>query len=253
MQSYEIFTIVTRYSQIIANFARITVWLGVTIMIETIKTITFDKVIPSVFVGDNDYSGDESQVWLRGLTIRRGEMYCVDASSGRGKTSLCSFLYGLRNDYQGKILFNDADISRLSINEWCELRKRHIAYLPQELDVFGELTAMENVLLKNSLTDFFAESDIRRMFEMLEIDNRINTPVGRMSVGQSQRVALIRSLCQPFDFILLDEPVSHLDATNNRKCADLVTAEASRRGAAVVFTSVGNPLSVDVPVKILKL
>ena len=46
----------------------------------------------------------------------------------------------------------------------------------------------------------------------------------------------------PFDFILLDEPVSHLDAANNRIAADIIDEEAARQGAGVISTSVGNPL-----------
>ena len=46
----------------------------------------------------------------------------------------------------------------------------------------------------------------------------------------------------PFDFILLDEPVSHLDSVNNQLVADIISEEAARRGAAVISTSVGNPL-----------
>ncbi len=66
-----------------------------------------------------------------------------------------------------------------------------------------------------------------------------------MSIGQQQRVAIIRSICQPFDFILLDEPVSHLDEDNNRIAAAIIGREAERQGAAIVSTSVGNPLLLD--------
>ena len=66
-----------------------------------------------------------------------------------------------------------------------------------------------------------------------------------MSIGQQQRVAIIRSIRQPFDFILLDEPVSHLDPDNNRIAAGIIAEEAERQGAAVISTSVGNPLLLD--------
>ena len=83
--------------------------------------------------------------------------------------------------------------------------------------------------------------------KLSEIDNRISRPAGKLSVGQKQRVALIRALCQPFSFILLDEPVSHLDARNNELCANMVTDAAAAQQAGVIFTSVGNPLTVNVP------
>ena len=83
------------------------------------------------------------------------------------------------------------------------------------------------------------------MFEALEIDNRIDTPVGRLSIGQQQRVAIIRTLCQPFDFILLDEPVSHLDARNNDIAARLIADEAAAQGAAIIATSVGYDININ--------
>ncbi len=66
-----------------------------------------------------------------------------------------------------------------------------------------------------------------------------------MSVGQQQRVAIIRALCQPFDFLLLDEPVSHLDSRNNSVVASLIEHEAKECGAGVIVTSVGNHLDLD--------
>jgi len=210
---------------------------------------------PKVFVGENSIApaGYVSQVWRKELTFERGKLYCVNAASGTGKTSLCSYITGVRTDYAGNIYFNNRDISVLTINEWCAIRRRNLSYLPQELEVFDELSALDNVMLKNRLTDFRSESEIRQMFERLEIDNRIDTPAGRMSVGQKQRMALIRALCQPFDFILLDEPVSHLDKYNNEHCGEMVTEAAEALDAGVIFTSVGAQLIVNKPFILLNL
>lgn len=67
-----------------------------------------------------------------------------------------------------------------------------------------------------------------------------------LSIGQQQRVAIIRALCQPFDFILLDEPVSHLDEMNNRLAAKLIAEEAASQGAGIISTSVGNNVLINV-------
>ena len=64
-------------------------------------------------------------------------------------------------------------------------------------------------------------------------------------MGQQQRVGIIRALCQPFDFILLDEPVSHLDSRNNLIAARIIAEEADRQGAGIISTSVGNPLLLE--------
>lgn len=210
---------------------------------EKLNTITLIDTLPKVFSGsENDEPVASSGVWLRELEFTRPENYLVEAESGTGKSSLCAFIYGSRRDYLGKILFNGRDIRSFSIKEWCELRRRHLAYLPQEMRLFGELTAMENIMIKNQLTGMFTEHEVRNMLERLEIEHKANQLASRLSVGQQQRVAIVRSLCQPFDFVLLDEPVSHLDARNNVIVAELISSVAKSNGASIITTSVGNPL-----------
>lgn len=183
-----------------------------------------------------------SDVWLTNLTFCRGERYLIEAESGAGKSSLCAYIYGARRDYEGKLYFNSQDTSSILVPSRQAIRRNNIAYLPQELDLFPELTAWENIQLKNSLTNHFTSQKIENMMERLGISFRRDFPAGKMSIGQQQRVAIIRSLCQPFDFILLDEPVSHLDEDNNRIAAMLISEEAERNGAGIISTSVGNPL-----------
>lgn len=207
--------------------------------------------MPSVFEPVSATSRvTQSGIWCREVTFLRGESYLVEAASGTGKSSLCSFLYGLRNDYSGTILFNGTDTRSFSVRDWCGLRRLSIAYLPQEMGLFPELTAMENIMIKNNLTGEKTEAEITRLMERLGVGECACRRAGRLSVGQQQRVALVRAFCQPFDFILLDEPVSHLDEANNRMVAETVTEEAGRRGAGIIATSVGNHILIDNPIKI---
>lgn len=202
--------------------------------------------MPRVFDGaQNDEPVRSSQVWLRTLRLERGRAYLVEAESGTGKSSLVSFIYGNRRDYLGRILFNDRDTSTLDIAGWCGVRRRHLALLPQEMRLFAELTAMENIQIKNRLTNHLTHDGIMAMLDRLEIAHKAHQPARRLSIGQQQRVALVRALAQPFDFVFLDEPVSHLDARNNALAASLVAETAARQGAAIVATSVGNALALD--------
>lgn len=191
-----------------------------------------------------------SEVWLHDVVFRRPQKYLVMAESGTGKSSMCSFIYGNRNDYRGTIAFDGRDIRTYSKSDWADLRCRHLALLPQELRLFGPLTAMQNILVKNRLTNRYTEQEIRLLLAELEVDHRADTPCALLSVGQQQRVALVRALAQPFDFLLLDEPVSHLDARNNAVAATLVSRVASEQQAAVITTSVGNNLLLDSAVSI---
>lgn len=206
-------------------------------------------MLPRVFATEDIPSSD---VWKTGVTFRRGEACLVEATSGAGKSSMCAYIYGSRCDYEGRLSFNGRDVADFSIDHWQQLRRTNLAYLPQELSLFPELTALQNILLKNALTNHVETDRIEEWLHILGIDSRRDYPVGRMSVGQQQRVAIIRALCQPFDFILLDEPVSHLDERNNKIAAGMILDEAQRQGAGVIATSVGNPLLLN-PSRTLRL
>lgn len=211
-------------------------------MTERIDKIQLEGVLPRVFVSEAIPS---SYIWKGHLSFLRGEKYLIEATSGAGKSSLCSYIYGSRVDYEGHILFNGEDIMSFGIAKWQKLRRNNLAYLPQELSLFPELTALQNIELKNSLTNHVDHQQIEEWLHVLGIDSRKNYPVGLMSVGQQQRVGIIRALCQPFDFIILDEPVSHLDEANNIKAAEMIASEARRQDAGIIATSVGNPLLID--------
>ncbi len=203
-------------------------------------------LLPDVFDAERSTERvSRSEIWLHDVTLSRPGCCRIEASSGTGKSSLCSFLYGNRTDYSGKILFDGEDVRHFSVDRWCEIRKNHIAYLPQDMKLFPELSAIENIQLKNRLTDVLSGNDIARMLERLELDGMSDRKAGRLSIGQQQRVAVIRALSQPFDFLLLDEPVSHLDDKNNSAVAGLVKEIAERNHAAVIVTSVGNHLKIN--------
>lgn len=213
------------------------------------QKISLNNTLPKVFAGQ---PGIRSDVWLKDVTFERGKKYLVSAESGGGKSSLCAYLFGYRTDFSGEITFDGTSVRQIDIARWCEIRKREIAYLPQDLRLFPELTAWENVVLKNRLTGYRTETEIRRFFDSLGIGGKTDSLVGKMSIGQQQRVAIVRALCQPCDFYLLDEPVSHLDAANNRAIALLIEEEARKTGAGIIATSVGNNLDIAAE-EVLKL
>ena len=207
------------------------------------NTITLHNTLPAVFAGRGDTG---SEIWLRDVTFERGKHYLISAESGTGKSSLCSYLYGYRTDYSGTMAFDSRDIRQLSVAEWCQVRVHNLAYLAQDMKLFPELTALENIMLKNSITNHKTEKEIVGMMQQLGIGDKVNSLVAKLSIGQQQRVAIVRTLCQPCDFILLDEPVSHLDDTNNAIVAQMVMEEAKRQGAGVISTSVGNNVKITV-------
>lgn len=206
------------------------------------ENIKLHNVLPQVFRGRQS---TESEIWQNNITLEKGKFYLVEANSGTGKSSLCSFIYGYRNDYDGEILFDDENTANYSISKWSEIRKKHLSILWQELRLFPELTTWENIQIKNQITNYQTESQINEWLERLGIADKRDALIGRMSYGQQQRVALIRTLCQPADFIFADEPISHLDPTNSQIMVEILTAEARKQGAGVIATSIGKRLELD--------
>lgn len=207
-----------------------------------IDRITFQSVVPQVF--ESQKEALHSEVWNRELTFEKGKLYLIEAASGRGKSTFCSYVLGYRHDYSGQVLFNDVPTSTFKVRDWVEARRLHISHLFQELRIFPELTAFENIVIKNKLTNFKSQEQIATWFEQLGIADKMHERIGRMSFGQQQRVALIRALVQPFDFLLVDEPISHLDDKNAAVMAEMMMKEAREQGAGVLVTSIGKHMDL---------
>ncbi|MDO4164969.1 MAG: ATP-binding cassette domain-containing protein [Bacteroides sp.] len=206
------------------------------------NSIHLRQTLPQVFAGRDAIV---SEVWHRDLSFQKGKSYLIEAASGTGKSSLCSYIYGYRRDYQGIIAFDERNIRSYSVGQWTEVRKRSLSILFQELRIFPELTALENVLLKNRLTGCKKKKEISLLFEALGISDKMNVKAEQLSFGQQQRVAFVRCLCQPFDFILLDEPISHLDDENATIMSRLLKEEADKQQAGIIVTSIGKHLPME--------
>ena len=205
------------------------------------NSIRLEHTFPEVFARVDDL---QSEVWKQYVTFEKGKVYLVEANSGTGKSSLCSYLYGYRNDYQGIITFDGENIRKYGTKDWDLLRQKHLSLMWQELRLFPELTAMENIQIKNRLTGHKKKREILEWFDELGIPDKVDEKIGLMSFGQQQRVAMMRSLCQPFDFIMVDEPISHLDEQNSRHMSDIMMEEATHQGAGVIITSIGKHMEL---------
>ena len=205
------------------------------------NSIHLQQTLPQVFADRNSITSD---IWHKNIIFRKGEMYLIEAASGTGKSSLCSYIYGYRSDYQGIINFDETNIKAYTVEQWVNLRKHSLSMLFQDLRIFSELTAFENVQLKNNLTGYKKKKEILALFDAMGIADKANIKAGKLSFGQQQRVAFIRALCQPFDFIFLDEPISHLDDYNGQIMSNLLTEEAGKQSAGVIVTSIGKQIEL---------
>ncbi|MBC7826353.1 MAG: ATP-binding cassette domain-containing protein [Chitinophagaceae bacterium] len=194
--------------------------------------LSVDEILPDYF---DESRKNTSEVWGKSLNIKKGEYVKIVAPSGSGKTSLIHFLYGMRNEYNGSIRYDKSDIKKFDIEDFTRYRKDHISIVFQDLRLFPEQTVWENIELKRQLNPFHPAERIKQMAEILGISDKLESKSRTCSYGEQQRIAIIRSLMQPFDLLLLDEPFSHLDNQNSQKAMQLMLEESEKRNAAILF------------------
>ena len=185
------------------------------------------------FIEEEKISG--SGIWKKDIVFNANENVQIIAPSGSGKTSLIHFLYGLRTDYNCSILFNDKDIKTFNAEDFSLYRRQHLSIVFQDLRLFTEQTVLQNLEIKRVLQPYHQQNKIEEMAGRLGIKNKLNKLSKTCSYGEQQRIAIIRSLLQPFDFLLLDEPFSHLDETNRIKAMELIEEETKQRNASIIM------------------
>jgi len=181
----------------------------------------------------------QSSVWLSELSFQPQTYYQLHAPSGKGKSTLIHILYGLRKDYSGEVLFDNQPISTMLFSDWTTLRQQSLSIVFQDLRLFPNLTALENIQLKASLYPENQSIHIQECAELLGIAHLLNHPAETLSYGERQRVAIIRALVQPFQWLLLDEPFSHLDSKNIEIASQLIEKEVNKKKAGIILTSLG--------------
>ncbi len=192
------------------------------------------SVLPLYFEENRKNS---SEVWGQDLVFKKGDYIKIVAPSGSGKTSFIHFIYGMRKDYSGAVLYDGKNINNYSPEELAACRKNSMSIIFQDMRLFPKQTVWENVEIKRQLNPFHPAEKIAMMAERLGIGNKLQSKCETCSYGEQQRVSIIRSLMQPFDFLLLDEPFSHLDEANSQKAMELILEESRKREAAIIFAN----------------
>ena len=178
-----------------------------------------------------------SQVWHNEIRFTPQGKVKIKAPSGTGKTTLVHFLYGLRSDYIGNLEWDGKSQLRLDSDQVAHYRQKQISVVFQDLRLFANLTARENIELNRVLQEpYYPIDKIDEMAAELQVDHILDQPAGICSYGEQQRVAIIRALIQPFSILVMDEPFSHLDQANTKKAAAMIDRECDQRKAGFVLT-----------------
>ena len=199
--------------------------------------ITLENIMPTPL---SSIHHSEKSIWGNTTVLEEGKKIMLNASSGKGKSTFTLTILGLRNDYAGKLLYDATDIRSYTPTDWSKIRQEEVSVVFQDLQLFPSLTVRENLNLKNNLKNVYSEMELLQMLERLGIDDKWEQKCGLLSMGQQQRVAIIRALCQPFKWLILDEPFSHLDEENTQKCLELIDERSTSLNAGFVLTTLGD-------------
>lgn len=175
-----------------------------------------------------------SDVWDKVQDIEAGEKIFFRAPSGKGKSTFMHILYGLRTDYTGMAFWDEKDVLHQNDEQWAAIRSKDISIVFQDLRLFGDLTVEENIGIKQALTNTVSMEQVQAWLAMLGLEGKWSQRAETLSYGERQRVAIVRSLLQPFKWLLLDEPFSHLDNENTRKASTLIWERVQELNAGMM-------------------
>lgn len=199
--------------------------------------ITLNQVMPHPL---SSIKHGTDSIWGNDVVLEPGKKIMLNAASGKGKSTFTFTALGLRTDYTGVIAYDGTDVKTFTSDEWTELRKKKLSVVFQDLQLFPSLTIKENLLIKNNLTHCFSEAELIGQLDQLGIADKWEQKCGILSMGQQQRVAIIRALAQPYEWLIMDEPFSHLDEVNAQLCMKMIDQRTTDLKAGFVLTSLGD-------------
>ena len=168
--------------------------------------------------------------------------------SGCGKTTLLHLIAGLLLPTQGTIVVEGQDLAALSPAARDRFRGRHIGIVLQQFHLLPTLTAMQNLLVAQSIAGLPVDrAAARTMLDALGVDVRAEAYPHQLSVGQQQRVAIARALVNRPTLLLADEPTSNLDDEACASVADLLLGTTQQYAVSLVIATHDSRLKAKIP------
>ena len=159
------------------------------------------------------------------IQINKAEVTVLKGPSGSGKTTLLSLIGGMSRPTQGNIYINDKDVAKLPERFLAQIRRKTFGFIFQQFNLIKDISVIENVMLPLFPLDIGVREIKARaesILEDLNILNKKNMKVKRLSGGEQQRVAIVRALINQPEIILADEPTAHLDTKLSQELLDIL-------------------------------
>ena len=170
------------------------------------------------------------------FSVERGEFVAVVGTSGSGKTTILNLIGGLDYADQGEIIIDGQKINHMKPDELTVFRRRKIGFIFQNYNLVSVLKVKKNITMPVELDGNKPdEAYIRRITEMLHVENKLKNYPGQLSGGQQQRVAIARALAAKPAILLADEPTGNLDSKTSAQVMGLLREISQELNQTVVM------------------
>ncbi|WP_024833302.1 ABC transporter ATP-binding protein [Ruminiclostridium josui] len=172
------------------------------------------------------------------LSIQSGEFVTITGPSGSGKSTLLYLLSGMEPLTEGKVLFNNEDISEMDDAKLSLIRRKDMAFVFQFYNLLTEMSVTDNVLLPSLImTNPLDDSRLQKMLQLVGLEQYGSKYPYELSGGQQQRVAIARALYTNPKVIFADEPTGNLDSVNSKKVMDIFKQINEQTGITIVMVT----------------
>ena len=182
------------------------------------------------------------------LEIEDGDLVCLLGPSGCGKSTTLSIIAGLEQATEGDIYFDEENVGGL------EAEERDIGMVFQDYALYPHMTVQENIAFPLKMQGWKKKDRIEKVKEaakMLQIEEYLKRKLGKLSGGQQQRVAIARAIVKNPKILLLDEPLSNLDARLRIELRDEIRRVQKQLGITTIFVTHDQEEALSISDKIL--
>ena len=177
------------------------------------------------------------------LEIKESEKIAISGKSGAGKSTLLHIMAGLDKPTNGSVLYNENDLSNISLNKLSKIRLLNFGFVYQFHYLLEDLTIEENISIPAMLNGTYnkdMKNQIHEIMHNLNIIDRKDHLPWKLSGGEKQRAAIARALTNKPKFLFLDEPTGNLDNDNARIIQNLIIDISNNYGVALITATHDN-------------
>ncbi|MEM7543431.1 MAG: ABC transporter ATP-binding protein [Pseudomonadota bacterium] len=185
------------------------------------------------------YSGVSEQNVLKGidLDVDGGEFCAIIGRSGSGKSTLLNLVGAMDNADGGRIRVAGMDLTALSEQQRCKVRRHHIGFVFQAYNLLPTLTIAENVELPLELINQRDRSRVPALLERLGLTDKARRFPGELSGGEQQRAAIARALVHQPAVVIADEPTGNLDLETGRQVVGLLENVIAETNTSLIMAT----------------